>query len=124
MADAPPRGVTDETATFRLERFEWAAPDRLQVVGRFEGLAAPVTDVALLVEGAGGARRLDGDVPPGAGVDGTPWRAVFVWRAPPIAFGSAGLEIADGVAVHLPAPGTPIDGDEPLAIPPAGPPEP
>src|SRR5215218_1638111 len=92
--------------TFELERFEWAADDRLEVSGRWHGLtgrrlARPV----LTVEVDGRRRRLTalpGGQLPGTG--GEPWRATFAWPHGPADVESAELEIGRRLVVDLPAP--------------------
>lgn len=93
--------------TFDLERFEWAAPDRLQLAGTFAGLgdgaAAPPT---LVLHGSERSHRLpavegDGSGPP---EDGEPWTATFAWQDAPEAFDTAELELGDDVSIQLPEP--------------------
>jgi hypothetical protein len=93
--------------TFDLERFEWAAPDRLQLAGTFSGLdegaaAAPT----LVLHGAERTHRLpavegDGSDAP---MDGEPWAATFAWQDVPEAFDAAELELGPDVTVQLPEP--------------------
>src|SRR5918997_6959386 len=103
-----------EAVTFALERFTWAAPDRLELAGTFDGLdAAPTGAPVLVLAGPSGTYRLTaapGDVS-GAPVSGEPWFAAFVWHEAPAAFDAAMLELGDDLAVDLPAPsmdGTPV----------------
>src|SRR3954468_9901315 len=92
--------------SFELERFEWAAEDRLEVSGRWQGLtgrrlARPV----LTVEADGRRRRLTalgGGQLPGKG--GEAWRASFAWPHGPVDVEAAELEIGRSVVVELPAP--------------------
>jgi hypothetical protein len=96
-------------ATFELERFVWAAPDRLELTGRFRGLGhVPESRPHLVIDGPEHAYRLDApyDSPAPPVDDGTPWSAEFVWQEPPVAFDVATLELGDGILVELPAPGT------------------
>lgn len=92
--------------TFDLERFEWAAPDRLQVAGTFSGLTDAQGSPALVLRGAERTHRLSavGDARPPA--DGEPWMATFAWREPPEPFESAELQVGSDVAVELPKPRT------------------
>jgi hypothetical protein len=94
-------------ATFQLERFEWASPDRLEVTGAFAGVDAPRGTPVLILRGPGGVHRLSGaaDAEP---VDGGPWSAAFVWEQPPAPFEAAELELG-GFTVPLPAPGEKAD---------------
>ena len=100
--------------TFVLDRFDWGAPDRLELAGTFSGIdGAPSAEPVLTVEGPDGPRRLpalqdgDGD---GAPADGAPWSAAFAWLEAPVAFDRARLELGKTLAVDLPAPGEAGDG--------------
>jgi hypothetical protein len=97
--------ATGVTVTFALERFTWAAPDRLEVAGTFAGLPdEPPGAPVLVLQGAHATHRLpsaNADQPR----DGRPWRASFAWQEAPEAFDAARLELGDGVQVDLPAPG-------------------
>jgi hypothetical protein len=91
--------------TFDLERFEWAAPDRLQLAGTFSGLdddaaAAPI----LVLHGAERTHRLpvvEDESPP---ADGEPWTGTFAWQDAPEAFNTAELELGEDVSIELPEP--------------------
>jgi hypothetical protein len=103
-----------EAVTFTLDRFAWAAPDRLELAGTFDGLAAAPTGAAVLVlTGPGGEYRLtatrgdDADGP----ANGEPWLASFVWHEAPAAFDTAVLELGDDLAVDLPIPGADAGAD-------------
>jgi hypothetical protein len=92
---------------FALDRFEWGAPDRLEVAGSFSGLEGrPAADPVLTVHGPDGPHRLpaieDGGGPP---ADGSPWAAAFAWLEAPVAFDRARLELGPALAVELPGPG-------------------
>jgi len=109
-----PREATarDVVATFRLERFEWAEPDRLEIAGSFTGIDAPSEPPTLVVHGTDGARRLTGVLGEPASAEG-PWSAAFLWNEAPVPFESAELELGGGLSVELSAPGT---NDEAIAI--------
>jgi hypothetical protein len=102
----PPR-VTERPA-FELELFEWGAPDRLDVAGRFVGVReAPADAPVLVVRGAEAVHRLpalsDGlSRPP---EDGKRWTATFVWQTAPVPFDGAQLELGADIVVELPQPG-------------------
>ena len=90
--------------SFELERFEWVAADRLEVVGRWQGirgrrLARPV----LTVEAAGTRRRLTA-MPGGQLTGEESWRAAFAWPHEPAEIEAAELEIGRSVVVELPVP--------------------
>lgn len=93
--------------TFELERFEWAAPDRLQLAGTFAGLAGADTDApTLVVHGAEHTHRLaavadEQTEPP---QDGRRWTATFAWAEAPEAFNAAELHLGPDVALELPEP--------------------
>jgi hypothetical protein len=103
-------------ATFQLDRFEWAAPDRLEIAGSFAGIEPPRMAPTLVVGGADGRRRLTA-TPAESPVDGEQWTAAFLWQEPPVPFEEVELELGDGLSVVLPAPGS---GDAALAIRGAG----
>ena len=92
--------------SFELERFEWAADDRLEVSGRWQGLTGrKLARPVLTVEADGRRRRLTalpGGQLPGKG--GEAWRASFAWPHGPADVESAELEIGRSVVVDLPAP--------------------
>jgi hypothetical protein len=97
----------DDHPTFALDRFEWGAPDRLDVAGSFSGLKdPPAAEAVLTVDGPDGPHRLpaieDGAGPP---ADGAPWVAAFAWLEAPVAFDHARLELGPTLAVELPGPG-------------------
>jgi hypothetical protein len=98
----------NDRPSFELKGFNWAAPDRLDVSGVFDGLGARSTgDPTLVVNGAGGAHRLPavaGSVS-GPPTDSAPWEAAFAWQEVPVAFEEASLEFEGGVRVELPQPG-------------------
>jgi hypothetical protein len=92
--------------SFELERFEWAADDRLEVSGRWHGLTGRKLARPVLTVEAGGRRTrlnaMPGGQLPGAG--GEAWRAAFAWPDGPADVESAELEIGRSVIVELPAP--------------------
>jgi hypothetical protein len=97
----------DDRPMFALDRFEWGAPDRLELAGRFSGLEGrPAAGPVLMVDGPDGPHRLpavgDGAGPP---ADGAPWAAAFAWLEAPVAFDHARLELGPALAVELPGPG-------------------
>ena len=97
----------DDRPMFALDRFEWGAPDRLELVGTFSGLEdRPAAAPVLTVDGPDGPHRLpavgDGAGPP---ADGAPWAAAFAWLEAPVAFDHARLELGPALAVELPGPG-------------------
>jgi hypothetical protein len=107
--------------TFALERFEWAAADRLEIVGRWEGLTGRRLGRPLLHVHVGGRRRrltaIPGGQPPASGER---WEAAFAWPHGAAEIERAELEIGRSLLVDLPAPRRPRrsrsggDGDRAL----------
>ena len=98
--------AVDERPMFSLDRFEWGAPDRLELTGRFSGLTGrPAADPILMVHGPDGPHRLPAIDDAGPPADGVPWAVAFAWMEAPVAFERARLELGPEVAVELPAPG-------------------
>lgn len=89
---------------FDLERFEWNAPDRLEVSGQFHGLQEPPSEPVLVVNGDGTPHRLQA-APDSAPTDGGQWRAEFVWDGVPVGVDSAVLELGPDIVFNLPPPG-------------------
>jgi hypothetical protein len=93
---------------FEVERFEWASPDRLELVGRWSGLRGqrflrPTLDVE--VEGERRSMLADLEHKPWAAEEGHDWIAAFTWRGEPARFDEAELTVSPELAVQLPAPG-------------------
>jgi hypothetical protein len=92
---------------FEVDRFEWNADDRLELVGRWFGLRGhrflrPTLDVQV----SGERRRMLADLEhkPWAADEGEPWIAAFTWRGVPAHFEDAELTVAPDLAVPLPPP--------------------
>src|SRR4051794_39670018 len=84
--------------SFELERFEWTADDRLEVVGRWNGVRGRrISRPTLTVEAGGRRQRLSGSQ-----VSEEPWSASFPWSGDDIA--GAELEIGRALVVELPPP--------------------
>ena len=90
--------------SFELERFEWTADDRLEVVGRWNGVRGRrIARPALTVDTGDRRQRVSGSQISDNGPD-EPWRASFDWdpsRGDPT---GAELEIGRSLVVELPAP--------------------
>jgi hypothetical protein len=93
--------------TFKVERFEWTADDRLALVGRWFGLRGhrflrPTLDVDV----SGERRRMLADLEhkPWAAEEGEEWIAEFRWRGEPVHFQDAELTVSPDLAVQLPQP--------------------
>jgi chromosome segregation ATPase len=84
--------------SFELERFEWTADDRLEVVGRWNGVRGRrISRPALTVDAGGRRQRLSGSQE-----SEEPWTASFPWSGDDIA--GAELEIGRTLVVELPPP--------------------
>ena len=97
---------TRQELTFALERFEWVEDDRLEVVGRWEGLTGRRLGRPVLhVEVDGRRRRLTatpgGHLPTASGEE---WRAAFAWPHGTADVEGAELEVGRSLLVELPAP--------------------
>src|SRR5215218_226275 len=90
---------------FALERFEWADEDRLDVVGRWEGLSGRKLGRPLLtvVEPGGRRRRLHA-MPGGQLAADRAWRASFTCEGGIVPVESAELELGRRLVVELPPP--------------------
>ncbi|HEX2102904.1 MAG TPA: hypothetical protein VHF51_04595, partial [Solirubrobacteraceae bacterium] len=97
---------------FEAERFEWAAPGRLEVTGRWYGLRGHRFMRPALVVWQGDERRRLLAVlehKPWAADEGEPWIAAFEWDGEPVELDAAELSVAPTVAVELPPPALPGD---------------
>ena len=96
--------------TFEVDRFDWAAPDRIEVIGRWYGLRGhrfmrPVLDVSAGED----QRRLLAllEHKPWAAEEGEEWIAAFPWKGEPLDFDDAELALAPSIAVELDPPRAP-----------------
>ena len=90
---------------FELECFEWA-DERLEVAGRWKGLAGRRLNRPVLTVEADGGRRKHLVALPGdhiGAAEGT-WRAAFDWPGDPAEITAAELEVGGSVVVDLPLP--------------------
>ncbi|MEA2255942.1 MAG: hypothetical protein QOG35_1987 [Solirubrobacteraceae bacterium] len=95
---------------FEVERFEWTAPDRLEVAGRWFGLRGHrFVRPVLIVHGGEDRRRLLAllEHKPWAVEDGEEWVAAFPWEGEPVRAASAELAVAPSLAVELGPPRAP-----------------
>src|SRR4051794_24166799 len=96
------------TTSFDLERFEWTAPDRIEVAGRWFGMRGlrfmrPTLDLR-----AGDERhRLLAllDHKPWAAEEGELWVAAFPWEGDRAKLTAAELAVGSNLAVELQVPG-------------------
>jgi hypothetical protein len=91
---------------FEVERFEWQAPDRLEVAGRFHGLQKPPAETPVLVVSGGGVDHRLNAVEESPVGEGEIWRAQFLWHEAPVGVEAAALELGPDIVVDLPPPGT------------------
>jgi hypothetical protein len=94
---------------FELERFEWTAPGRIELAGRWsEVRARRFMRPTLTLEGDGEQYRLLAllEHKPWAPEDEQQWIAAFAWEGEPGELDSAHLAVATGVEVTLPPPAT------------------
>jgi TolA-binding protein len=98
--------------TFEVDRFEWSAPDTLEVSGRWFGLRGhrflrPTLDV----QASGQRRRMLAvlEHKPWAAEEGEEWIAAFLWTGPPARLEDAELTVSPDLAVQLPLPEGPED---------------
>jgi hypothetical protein len=101
------RVVDVREVSFEVERFEWTAPDTLEVSGRWFGLRGhrflrPTLDV----QAAGQRRRMLAvlEHKPWAAEEGEDWIAAFQWTGPPARLEDAELTVSPDLAVQLPLP--------------------
>jgi hypothetical protein len=92
---------------FEVDRFEWTAPDTLELRGRWFGLRGhrflrPTLDVQV----AGQRRRMLAvlEHKPWAAEGGEEWIAAFLWTGPPAKLEDAELTVSPDLAVQLPVP--------------------
>ena len=94
-------------AAFELERFEWAAEDRIELAGRWLGVRGMrFIRPTLTLRGADGDRRLLAllEHKPWAVDDDELWIAAFAWEGDRASIDEAELAVASGLEVVLPAP--------------------
>jgi hypothetical protein len=94
-------------AVLEIERFEWAAPDRIELAGVWSGLRGRrFIRPTLVLEGEGERRRLLATLEhkPWTADDGEEWIAAFAWNGPVVKFESADLNVGSGIDLKLPPP--------------------
>jgi hypothetical protein len=111
-----PSTVETGAAIFELERFEWTAPDRLELTGVWMGLRARrFIRPTLVLDTDAGRRRLLAllEHKPWSADDGADWIAAFAWTGEPAEVLGAQLNAASGVDIELPAPRRPTGNRPP-----------
>ena len=94
-------------AVLEIERFEFAKPDRIEIVGYWSGLRGRrFMRPTLVLKGEGGQKRLLAllEHKPWAAADGEPWTAAFAWHGEVVKFESAELNVGSGIDLVLPSP--------------------
>ena len=114
------RVVDVPEVAFEVDRFEWSAPDTLEVRGRWFGLRGhrflrPTLDVQV----AGQRRRMLAvlEHKPWAAEEGEEWIAAFLWTGPPARLEDAELTVSPDLAVQLPLPEGLEEEDDDAAAP-------
>lgn len=114
------RVVDVPEVAFEVDRFEWSAPDTLEVRGRWFGLRGhrflrPTLDVQV----AGQRRRMLAvlEHKPWAAEEGEEWIAAFLWTGPPARLEDAELTVSPDLAVQLPLPEGLEEDDDDAAAP-------
>ena len=101
--------IAPEQTGFELERFQWSAPDRLEVEGRWFGVRGRrFVRPVLTVQVRGRRTRLLASLEhkPWTADEGESWLAAFPWQGSHDDVGEAELEVG-ALTVDLPAPGGP-----------------
>jgi hypothetical protein len=95
----------DHRATFRLERFEWRPPDRIEITGSWTDLGDVVLPAPVLVLCTGDKELRLQALPEGAGMrpDRGRWRAAFAWPQDPGDIPNATLFLGKDFALDLPS---------------------
>src|SRR5687768_17903143 len=97
--------ATADQVTFRLERFGWSMPDRLELMGRWYGLGEAGSDAPMLVAHVGDEEHRMEPLPGSVRSerDGR-WSASFPWELDAEALSSVELDMGNGLALELPRP--------------------
>jgi hypothetical protein len=107
MTARAPLQETAGAAVFEIERFEWVAPDRIEILGVWAGVRGRrFMRPTLVLEKDGQRKRLLAmlEHKPWAADDGTDWIAAFAWEGPIVKLDAAELNVAPGLDLKLPAP--------------------
>jgi hypothetical protein len=102
-----PVTAKSDQGALELDRFEWAAPDRIEIAGHWTGLRGRrFIRPTLILKGEKGPKRLLAllEHKPWAPEDGEEWVAAFRWDGEPVEFESATLHVASGIDLDLPPP--------------------
>jgi hypothetical protein len=103
----PVKTTTAGPAVLEIERFEWASPDRIEIVGYWSGLRGRrFVRPTLVLKGQGAPRRLLAllEHKPWPASEGEEWIAAFAWEGEVTKFESAELNVGSGIDLDLPSP--------------------
>src|SRR4051812_21195057 len=103
----PVEATAAGAAVLEIERFEFATPERIEIVGYWTGLRGRrFMRPTLVLKGEGDPRRLLAllEHKPWSAVEGSEWIAAFAWDSDVVAFDSAELNVGAGLDLKLPAP--------------------
>jgi hypothetical protein len=103
----PVETTTAGAAVLEIERFEWTAPDRIEIVGYWTGLRGRrFMRPTLVLKGEGEPKRLLAllEHKPWAAHEGEAWTAAFAWDGEIVKFQSAELNVGSGIDLELPSP--------------------
>jgi hypothetical protein len=103
----PVETSTAGAAVLEIERFEWAAPERIEIAGYWSGLRGRrFVRPTLVLKGEGAPRRLLAllEHKPWTAHEGEEWVAAFAWEGEAVKFEGAQLNVGSGIDLDLPAP--------------------
>jgi hypothetical protein len=103
----PVDATTTGAAVLEIERFEWATPERIELVGYWTGLRGRrFVRPTLVLKGEGEQTRLLAllEHKPWVAHDGEEWTAAFAWEGEVVKFEGAELNVGSGIDLDLPAP--------------------
>lgn len=103
----PVETTTAGPAVLEIERFEWATPERIEIVGYWSGLRGRrFVRPTLVLKGEGAPRRLLAllEHKPWPANEGEEWVAAFAWQGEVSKFESAELNVGSGIDLDLPSP--------------------
>lgn len=103
----PVEATAAGAAVLEIERFEWATPERIEIVGYWSGLRGRrFMRPTLVLQGADNPKRLLAllEHKPWSAQEGEPWTAAFAWNGEVGKFDSAELNVGSGIDLDLPSP--------------------
>lgn len=103
----PAEATAAGAAVLEIERFEFATPERIEIVGYWTGLRGRrFMRPTLVLKGESEPRRLLAllEHKPWTAAEGEEWIAAFAWDSDVVSFDSAELNVGAGMDLELPAP--------------------